>query len=371
MTNYTQTTFFTPKDSLPITDPNKTIFGAAYDVEFANIAAAIATKLDSTFTTPSLVNLNVTGTGIPVNGIYLPAGNTLGFAANSTQVATVTTSGWLFGSPTGGSQGAGTINAAGLFVNGVAVLTTTSGSTFASVTVNGSAAPANGIYLPAVNTFGIAANTTQIATFATGGSVYGTATGGAQGAGTINAQGIFVNGVAVGTSTIAGSGTATLSAASIAIGQTYIVWRSANAAAITSNTTLASDAVLQITSIPAGTYTVQFFAFWVIGASGVGAKCALVNTAGSAVNSYIGTMADGANMNSVSTTGNAFISNAASSPVLSLSGSNSGINESATANGVIVVSSAATIAFQQAQATSSASGVTLQAGSWVAITRIK
>lgn len=44
MSNYTQTTFFAPKDSLPINNPGKTIFGAAYDVEFANLATAVNSK---------------------------------------------------------------------------------------------------------------------------------------------------------------------------------------------------------------------------------------------------------------------------------------------------------------------------------------
>lgn len=44
MANYTQTTFFAPKDSLPINNPGKTIFGAAYDVEFGNIATAVNSK---------------------------------------------------------------------------------------------------------------------------------------------------------------------------------------------------------------------------------------------------------------------------------------------------------------------------------------
>jgi hypothetical protein len=57
MSNYTQTTSFGPKDTLPITDPNKTIYGAAYDVEFANIATAIATKYDS-----STTNITLSGT---------------------------------------------------------------------------------------------------------------------------------------------------------------------------------------------------------------------------------------------------------------------------------------------------------------------
>lgn len=182
MSNYTQTTFFTPKDTLPITDPNKTIFGAAYDVEFANISSALTTKLDSTFVNPALVNLNVTTNAIPVNGIYLPSANTLG----------------------------------------------------------------------------IATNTTFLASFSQGGSVFGTATGGAQGVGTINAQGLFVNGSAVLTSagagaTVIGTGTAVLNASGIAVGQTYIVWRSANSAARGTGTN-AIDTVLQLTNIPNGTY---------------------------------------------------------------------------------------------------------------------
>lgn len=121
MSNYTQTTFFTPKDSLPITDPNKTIFGAAYDVEFANIAASLVSKLDAAFVSPALLSLNVTSTAIPPNGISLQATNVLGLFANSTLIVTLATGGVVFGAATGGAQGVGTINATGLFVNGVAV----------------------------------------------------------------------------------------------------------------------------------------------------------------------------------------------------------------------------------------------------------
>lgn len=48
MSNYTQTTFFAPKDALLSGNPLKLVVGAAYDVEFAAIATAIATKLDGT-----------------------------------------------------------------------------------------------------------------------------------------------------------------------------------------------------------------------------------------------------------------------------------------------------------------------------------
>jgi hypothetical protein len=47
MSNYSQTTNFTAKDALLSGNPAKLIKGADFDVEFAAIAAAIATKLDS------------------------------------------------------------------------------------------------------------------------------------------------------------------------------------------------------------------------------------------------------------------------------------------------------------------------------------
>jgi len=133
MSNYSQTTFFTPKDTLPATDPNKTIFGAAYDVEFGNVATAISSKPDN-LTVASFLNVNVTGNGLPANGIYLPSANALGFTSNTVLRATIATNGGLFmAGATGGSQGAGTINATGLFVNGVAV--STSGGTSGSFTI--------------------------------------------------------------------------------------------------------------------------------------------------------------------------------------------------------------------------------------------
>jgi hypothetical protein len=64
MSNYTQTTFFTPKDSLPAGNPAKTIFGAAYDVEFGNIAIAIASKLDGADSSPVFTStVSITAAG--------------------------------------------------------------------------------------------------------------------------------------------------------------------------------------------------------------------------------------------------------------------------------------------------------------------
>jgi hypothetical protein len=117
MSNYSQTTFFTPKDSLPLGNPSKVIYGAAYDVEFGNISTAIASKIDSASTGESVGNLTVTSSTVPVNGLYLPAANSVGISANTTNVATFK-NGVIIGAPTGGDQGAGTINVTGLFING-------------------------------------------------------------------------------------------------------------------------------------------------------------------------------------------------------------------------------------------------------------
>jgi hypothetical protein len=66
MSNYTKTTNFTAKDSLPSGDTNKIVRGSEIDTEFTNIATAIATKADTagpTFTgTVTVNNLTVSGT---------------------------------------------------------------------------------------------------------------------------------------------------------------------------------------------------------------------------------------------------------------------------------------------------------------------
>jgi hypothetical protein len=62
MSNYSQTTFFTPKDSLPSGNPAKVIDGAAYDVEFGNISTAIASKFDSILGTTNQITVTISGT---------------------------------------------------------------------------------------------------------------------------------------------------------------------------------------------------------------------------------------------------------------------------------------------------------------------
>lgn len=65
MSNYTQTTNFTAKDALLSGNPAKLIKGADYDVEFAAIAAAIATKLDSSNAANPTASVGLTA----VNGV--------------------------------------------------------------------------------------------------------------------------------------------------------------------------------------------------------------------------------------------------------------------------------------------------------------
>ena len=66
MSNYTPTTNFGDKDSLPSGDPAKIIKGAEFTVEFNNIATAVASKANTdspTFTgTVTIADLNFIGT---------------------------------------------------------------------------------------------------------------------------------------------------------------------------------------------------------------------------------------------------------------------------------------------------------------------
>jgi hypothetical protein len=66
MSNYTKTTDFAAKDSLPSGDPNKVVKGSEFETEYDNIATAIASKADSdspTFTGTLIVdNITVGGT---------------------------------------------------------------------------------------------------------------------------------------------------------------------------------------------------------------------------------------------------------------------------------------------------------------------
>lgn len=97
MSNYTQTTFFAPKDLLLSGNPAKLIKGADVDPELANIATAIATKYDSTSIVGVTVPFGSGSVGAPsitfsadlTTGFYRNAAQTIGVAANGALVATI------------------------------------------------------------------------------------------------------------------------------------------------------------------------------------------------------------------------------------------------------------------------------------------
>jgi len=117
---------------------SSTVSGAGFTSYFASppaIGGATPAAITATALTAERVIVN--GTTIPANGIYRPATNELGVATNTTNRLTVKT-GLVMAGATGGTagdMGAGTINATGVYINGVAV-GTGSGSVF-SVDVSG------------------------------------------------------------------------------------------------------------------------------------------------------------------------------------------------------------------------------------------
>jgi len=77
MSNYTKTTNFTAKDSLPSGDSGKVIRGSEFDTEFSAISTAIATKANTasptftgTVTIPALTFTGTLSTGTIDGGTY-------------------------------------------------------------------------------------------------------------------------------------------------------------------------------------------------------------------------------------------------------------------------------------------------------------
>jgi hypothetical protein len=77
MSNYTKTTNFTAKDSLPSGDSGKVIRGSEFDTEFNAISTAIATKANTasptftgTVTIPALTFTGTLSTGTIDGGTY-------------------------------------------------------------------------------------------------------------------------------------------------------------------------------------------------------------------------------------------------------------------------------------------------------------
>jgi hypothetical protein len=105
MSNYTETTNFTA-----LTTAEAIINGAAFDLEYGNIATAIATKFDNLtagYTGPFTMNTSGSSVTLTITGTA------------GTSALQVTGSGVQLGAPTGGDQGTGTLNVSGgYYVNG-------------------------------------------------------------------------------------------------------------------------------------------------------------------------------------------------------------------------------------------------------------
>ena len=205
-------------------NPTTNFLGTGTSTFGGNVGVGTASP-DSVFqvlsTSPS-AGLRVGYSGTSVN--YYDADAHHFRAAAGTGYVDMTSSGVTVGAPTGGAQGAGTVNATGLYVNGTAVTT-------------------GGPYIP------IAGN-----------SVLTGATGGAQGGGTINATALYVNGKPV--STINGSFISRLA-------NLLVLCSSSGCILQTSNN------VVSVTRNSIGNYTVNFTGF-----TGVAPVCAVSPVSG-------------------------------------------------------------------------------------------
>lgn len=79
MSNYSKSTNFAAKDALASGNPSKIVKGTEIDTEFNNIATAIATKADGTFT----------------NFAFVETGGVLYIKSSGTSVASIDASGNL------------------------------------------------------------------------------------------------------------------------------------------------------------------------------------------------------------------------------------------------------------------------------------
>lgn len=218
---------------------------------------------------------DIDGVGYPTNILAGGAAH-INFVANNSIVGYVSTTGLNavnLGATTAGTVAATTISATGISSLNGAVNVGATGSdgsiTFKRSSDGASVATLNylssGTELRMNNAVGnvtLYASNALGATIATGGSVWGSATGGSEGAGTINAQGLYINGTPAGSGNTTSSGAtsgqvAYFTGANAITSSSSLTYSAGNLgiAGITtlSNTTSASSATVGALLIGAGT----------------------------------------------------------------------------------------------------------------------
>ena len=142
MTNYTKTTDFAAKDSLPSGDSGKIIRGSEFETEFDNIATAVNSKSDAN-------NPTFTGT-VTIDGLTVNGNTVLGNAATDTVTVTADIASNLIPSADDTyNLGASGAEWTDLFIDGVANIDSLvantadiNGGTVDGVTIGGSSAGA-------------------------------------------------------------------------------------------------------------------------------------------------------------------------------------------------------------------------------------
>jgi hypothetical protein len=130
MSNYVQTNFFTPLDSLPVGNPAKIIIGTSFDTEFGNIATAVASKANTVglFNGPITIPAATTGATLVVNNVGATAALFTVYGDGGVTIGTASVT----------DEGAGTLNiATALYINSfplyVGKPVNTVGSTYTTV----------------------------------------------------------------------------------------------------------------------------------------------------------------------------------------------------------------------------------------------